>query len=74
MANVRSAAVRAMINNHKKLFFLRVCFSCSCVFVLSLSFLSLFFKEKKGDFGIETGFGERIRDAYAKDGVGLRRR
>lgn len=43
-------------------------------FSLSLSFLSLLFQRKKGDFAIETGFGERIRDAYAKDGVGLRRR
>lgn len=42
-------------------------------FSLSLFCLSLL-QRKKGDFGIETGFGERIRDAYAKDGVGLRRR
>lgn len=40
----------------------------------SLSLFLLSFSRKKGDFGIETGFGERIRDAYAKDGVGLRRR
>lgn len=52
----------------------------SGLFLLFLRFrslscsLSLLFQEKRGDFGIETGFGERIRDAYAKDGVGLRRR
>lgn len=48
---------------------------CSLVLLFSLSLFSLSsFSRKKGDFGIETGFGERIRDAYAKDGVGLRRR